>query len=255
MGQNKFEDQMRRQLREREITPSPAAWERLNERLEKEDKKSRSYYWIAGIAASFAAGILILSLVFTNDVIDENPAVVDTPVESIEKTNEDFVLDENEEKEESLNYDVEQIAAEELKETEAGKADETSKENFAESIHQEAAIVEEIKEEQVIENEIAPNGGEKILPQRLEEVIAEVTTEVNAGEEMTEDEVDALLYKAAAEISLERDRENFSKSIDATALLRDVEMELDQEGFREKVFDLLKDGYLKAKTAVANRNF
>jgi len=41
--------------------------------------------------------------------------------------------------------------------------------------------------------------------------------------------------------------------VDASALLLEAEQELDRS-FRDQIFDALKSGYLKAKTAVANRN-
>lgn len=256
MGQNKFEEQIRRQLREREINPSPAAWEQLNTRLEKENNKRIPYYWIGGIAASFAAAVLVFSFFSNNNVIEETPAVVATPVESKQEENKENTFVKKEKPAETNLID-EQIAAEET----SKPGNEQVKRSISNPIvpgvvEQQMASAEEIIEEELsldIENELIVEQ-EEILPQRLEEVIAEVSSEVESGGDMTEAEVDALLYKAAAEISIEREQKNFSDKIDATALLMEVEMELD-EGFREKVFDILKEGYLKARTAVANRNF
>lgn len=254
MGQHKFEEQIGRQLREREITPSADAWNKLNERLDKEEKKSHSYYWIAGIAASFVTGILILSLVFNNSIIEDTPTIVDTPVESAEEENVDNALEVKENKE-PLNSKINQVAAEDLKEPETYKVKKViTAPVIAENAEQRMATTEGVREvQEQVKTEI--NTAEtEILPKRLEEVIAEVSSEVNSNGDMTEAEVDALLYKAAAEISLQRERESLSGKVDATALLMEVEMELEQ-GFREKVFDILKEGYLKARTAVANRNF
>src|SRR5690606_27555850 len=66
-------------------------------------------------------------------------------------------------------------------------------------------------------------------------------------------EVDSLLYAAASQIRTKRNLVRSNGKIDATALLWDVEMEM-EHSFREKIFEVLKDGYLKAKWAVANRN-
>jgi len=72
---------------------------------------------------------------------------------------------------------------------------------------------------------------------------------------VTDAEVDKLLEEAARRISLERYSKNYAAGkIDPQDLLLDVEFELDNS-FRDKIFDMLKEGYSKAKTAVANRNY
>ncbi len=70
--------------------------------------------------------------------------------------------------------------------------------------------------------------------------------------EVTNAEIDALLKKAQQEILQEQ---LFMKgnSVDAMALLTQVEGEMDQS-FRDQIFDALKDGFLKVRTAVATRN-
>lgn len=76
------------------------------------------------------------------------------------------------------------------------------------------------------------------------------------NKEISEDEVDALLAQAASEISRGRKSQFYSSNyeISANALLAEVEDEIYQS-FKAKVFEVLKEGYLKAKTAVANRNY
>jgi hypothetical protein len=94
---------------------------------------------------------------------------------------------------------------------------------------------------------------EKLIQSKLEEVIAATSK----NDKISGDEVDALLAQAASEISRERDRSQFYNSnneISANALLAEVEDEIYQS-FKAKVFEVLKEGYLKAKTAVANRNY
>jgi hypothetical protein len=62
-----------------------------------------------------------------------------------------------------------------------------------------------------------------------------------------------LLTEALTKINIDRSAKSVSVDIDANSLLLDVELELEQS-IREKVFDVLKEGYFKAKTAVVNRN-
>ena len=97
-----------------------------------------------------------------------------------------------------------------------------------------------------------PISEEKIFQSKLEEVIAEAAK----NDKISEDEVDVLLAEAASELSRERNLKSYTSTntINANALLAEVEDEIYQS-FKAKVFEVLKEGYLKAKTAVANRNY
>jgi hypothetical protein len=63
--------------------------------------------------------------------------------------------------------------------------------------------------------------------------------------------VEALLNNARREIETQRILNN--PKVDATALLEDVEWEL-EKSFRDKVFDALGEGFQKVRTAVTERN-
>ena len=69
---------------------------------------------------------------------------------------------------------------------------------------------------------------------------------------VTDAEVNQLLRQAQEEI-LATKVLRYDNSVDATALLADVEGELDKS-FRDQSFDALKDGFVKVRTAVADRN-
>ncbi|MEH6408423.1 MAG: hypothetical protein V7767_14190, partial [Leeuwenhoekiella sp.] len=71
--------------------------------------------------------------------------------------------------------------------------------------------------------------------------------------QVTDAEIDALLKKAQEDIFKERMYNDQTNTVNANALLMEVESELDQS-FREKVFDALKDGFLKAREAIVDRN-
>jgi len=86
-----------------------------------------------------------------------------------------------------------------------------------------------------------------------EEMIAEATSKENITGDISNAEVDALLAEAVTKIRVDRSAKSVSEKIDANTLLLDAQLELEQS-FREKVFDVLKEGYFKAKTAVVNRN-
>ena len=74
----------------------------------------------------------------------------------------------------------------------------------------------------------------------------------NTSQEVTDAEVDSLLRAAQRQILTDKLFAD-SGSVDAMSLLAEVEDELD-ESFRDQIFDALKSGYLKLRTAVADRN-
>lgn len=97
----------------------------------------------------------------------------------------------------------------------------------------------------------------RLLEQMINDKVAELVTQVDVLEQystvtVTDAEVDSLLKWAQEEIL----RENLFKTnttVDATVLLAAVEDELDQS-FRDQIFNSLKAGFIKVRTAVAERN-
>ena len=85
-----------------------------------------------------------------------------------------------------------------------------------------------------------------------EEVVAQVELMETAQQDVSDAEVDSLLRAAQRQI-LTVKLFSESGSVDAMSLLAEVEDELD-ESFRDQIFDALKTGYLKLRTAVADRN-
>src|SRR5690606_33354719 len=93
---------------------------------------------------------------------------------------------------------------------------------------------------------------QEAINSKIEEVIAQVALLEQTDTDITDAEVDSLLLQAQRELfsnNVIRD----DHTIDAMALLADVEGELDRS-FREQLFDMLKEGYFKARNAVATRN-
>jgi hypothetical protein len=70
--------------------------------------------------------------------------------------------------------------------------------------------------------------------------------------QVTDAELDSLLRNAQEAIVREQ-LFNTDKTVNAIALLTEVEDELDQS-FRTQIFQSLKTGFLKVRTAVADRN-
>ena len=246
MGRHNIDTEFGQKLRSREITPKAGSWEKLNSRLEKDTKKSGSYKWMLGIAASFVAGLLILGQFYRMKGVEETPSVVNSPVEIqkevqiIELRNSRLAVEE-----------VQKSASEEriLNENPIDNTPAVRKETISQKVYGIETPSEETEVAEVSKEEIKEN-----LPAGLAEVIASVSSNLANNDDLAEAEVDSLLMMAASRISRERTSYLAGESIDASSLLWDVEMEMEQS-FREKVFDIMKEGYLKARTAVANRNY
>ena len=93
---------------------------------------------------------------------------------------------------------------------------------------------------------------EGLIFQKVEEVVAQVEVMESLQNNVSDAEVDSLLRAAQKQILTDK-LFTQSGSVDAMGLLAEVEDELD-ETFRDQIFDALKDGYLKLRTAVADRN-
>ena len=89
--------------------------------------------------------------------------------------------------------------------------------------------------------------------QKVDQVVAAVQGLQKDKGEVSPEEIDKLFQKAQREIQNRRILEGQTYKVDATALLEDVEWELERT-FRDKVFDALGDGFSKVRTAVAERN-
>jgi hypothetical protein len=92
---------------------------------------------------------------------------------------------------------------------------------------------------------------QEVLTEKISEVIAQVQ-ELERNNGVSEAEIDSLLYAAQKTIITEKLFTENNK-VNAMALLSEVEEELDQS-FRDHIFESLKVGFLKVRTAVADRN-
>lgn len=251
MGQLKFERKFREKLNEREIEPKSGSWEALSARLDSEEKKKNPIFWWIGIAATIIGGILIFGSFFKEPTANY-PGIVNVPVEKSEQEENKIQQKPEEAKPEEIAFEekeeiIETPAREKtLKVSEEATPSLRNNESAVAAVNNTMRMQELILEPEIINAEVPE------FPQTIQNAIAEVVFQESNGN-ITEAEVDALLAIAAAEISQTRNKKFFSESIDAGSLLREAEFEM-EESFREKVFEVLKDGYLKARTAVANRN-
>ena len=254
MGQLKFEKKFSDKLKEREIEPSSGSWEDLRERLDSEEKRKNPLFWWIGIAATIIGGILIFGSFF-KEPVSTSPGIVNIPAEKVEQEENGMQQNPSETKEEKIEaiaFDEKEEIIEPsgnvktLKASKEGKTSKKDNESAVAAVNKNIRMKGPILEPEIIVAEVPE------IPQPIQDAIAEVVLKESSGA-ITEAEVDALLALAAAEISESRNEKFTSENIDAGSLLREVEFELD-ESFRDKIFEAIKDGYLKARTAVANRN-
>lgn len=255
MAPYKLEDNIREKLEAREIKPSSGAWEKLEGKLNAEQPKKKDVGWYY-MAASFV-GILILASVFFSQNFDGSKSqIVNETIELKNPENNAEIIPEHSE--------PTKMASEEIK-TEEVKTD-TKKNDYRNSliaIPQKKSVVEKKLERDKIlanttEEERMPNPEAQIMQQedalfnqKIDEVVASVKNLQEHNNEVTAQEVEQLLMAARRDIQAQRILQ--SPKVDATALLQDVEWEL-EKSFRDKVFDALGEGFRKIRTAVIERN-
>ncbi len=113
------------------------------------------------------------------------------------------------------------------------------------------AIIVEVNQQEREDVQTPPEFSESVLNKKIADVVAQVAL-LERSAEVTDAEVDSLLRNAQEAIVREQ-LFNTDKTVNAMALLTEVEDELDQS-FRDQIFQSLKTGFLKVRTAVADRN-
>jgi len=251
MEADKFERHIKSKLDAREIAPSEAAWQKISKELKSEPStKKPAYFWL-GIAASVAVliGVAVFYLNSGANELPATPELVDTPakpaIEPLEKTKQ-AIPDSD-----SDGLVVQEIPEGAAKDSETlNTVGDSPKVDFGKD-KQEDALVMELNQQESKEVQLPVQASEKLLNKKIAEVVAQVAL-LEQSSQVTDAEVDSLLRNAQEAIF----REQLFKpdqSVDAMALLTQVEEELDQS-FRDQIFQSLKAGFLKVRTAVADRN-
>ncbi|MGI9552551.1 MAG: hypothetical protein ACR2MT_15215 [Aurantibacter sp.] len=256
MERNKFERQFKEQMQNREIRPSANAWKKISAQLEASKKpKNKGVLWYA-VAASFI-GLLIISALFfqsKDNLRDADIQVVDTEKEKPNNVQKNLQFERGDEIEEPLNgIETEAVAVEGNSNQEAiQKKNESTQQDF-EAITDKTTILasKETKNAEVKINTLVQDS-EVRIDLKIAEVLAQVDLLEQNDEAVTDAEIDSLLRTAQQELMTEG---IFKKdnSVDAVALLTEVEDELNQS-FRDQIFERLKLGFFKIRTAVADRN-
>ncbi len=261
----KIEDKMREKFQERELQPSEDAWKRLEARLGPAQTNEGSRKTWMAVAAAFIGIVLLATLIFNNDQVVQGTELVDResgPVpdeKNKQEMDRDLLVPAVEEnssiaEEEVSPQQIQRSKPQQLmpKVSDKNVVSEKGKDEFSEAI---AANTDDRKTEKVEKAVLSPLSKEAAFEElKVEEIVAEVKKLEATDGTITPAEIDALLAQARREIATNRILNSSSGTVDAAALLQDVEIELERS-FRDRVFDALGDGYKKIRTAVVERNY
>ena len=244
MAPVEFEKHIKEKLEERSIDPSSKAWDKISARVEVEVVKKKPFYLRYAVAA-LMAGVLLTSLwVYRQSSFQEpgpqpvvnNPVITPQQVEDNELPGSMTVEETLPEKMEQDNAEVIQLAQQEVsgEVITAGKSEESQI---------DPSLVSETRFEM---------NTDPLLDDKVNEVLNQVIMMEEDRIAVTDAEVDSLLRNAQHELIANNQFTN-QYGVDASDLLAGVEEELDKS-FRDQVFEKLKQGFVKVRTAVADRN-
>jgi len=237
MAKDSVEKKIREVLRERTLAPGENSWNKIEDQLGSSRKTAKKGYWSYGIAAGFI-GILFISIFYLYQPVTE---VI--PAQEVVNTSENNSEVPN-------TFEIQNSLNEEFKNI----SDIVHKDPLQENIQLPKSVIpQSIEQKEFLEENVAEG---IVSLEKVDTKIAEVITQV-ANLEQTQGTVgdatiDSLLRTAQKELLGER-ISGESQSVDAMALLSDVEDELNRS-LRDQLFEKLKDGYVKVRSAIAYRN-
>ncbi|MDW5287477.1 hypothetical protein [Formosa sp. PL04] len=246
MASNNFENKIKNSLEERRLQPSPASWDKLQSQLETPQKKRNSKrYWVMAIAASFIGILLFSTLFFNTDTTPDLPIVDTEPAtDTIIVVAADVI---------EIEESIIEPEIEEFQELEVVKSPSNS------SNH---AVVSQNKEPK---SKKSPNNNasksqvaevQNTIARILQDSVSEFDSKTGLAEQepiSTEDYIEDLLLQAEQDIIADKSIQQAQQTVNSEQLLEHVENDIEYS-FREKVFDAVKTGFVKVKTAVVERN-
>jgi hypothetical protein len=257
MAPIKLENNIREKLEAREIKPSAEAWKKLEAKLDSAQPKRKSYVFYYA-AASFVGLLILASVIFSRNTAEMNNQIVEEKIRQNQPDEDTEIIPNKRNSKEIVSEEknTEKINAEEKQQPVKKEIIQTSGKKSAvdkkiEKMEGIANISNEEMKKPVVKEHLIISEEEKRINNKVEEVVASVKKIKESNTEVTAGEVEKLLNKARRDLQTQRILN--TPKVDATALLQDVEWELDKS-FRDKVFDALGEGFQKVRTAVSERN-
>ncbi|WP_282080852.1 hypothetical protein [Aquimarina algiphila] len=277
MAPLKFEEKIKEKLEQRAIKPSDNSWEQLAAQLDdiQHQKKGSKRVWWYTIAAIFVGVLVMTSIVMNQDPTSKqrDNQFVDNSEEIIKNDNVQVVLDNNTSEKSIKNNDKtvienvdEEVIKENIKKEDIVVVNHSAIKNTSKSVepiksmskaiddnpqYDVVKLAENDKGTTTIREEVLPIDS-LIIEDKVANVIAQIQELQKNNAQVTDEEIDQLLLKAQREITTKKIFQP-SNEVSASALLQDVENELD-ETFKQRVFEALKTGFEKVKTAVVERD-
>jgi len=253
-----LENNIREKLENRELKPSPNAWKKLESQLDENggnrnrNRMAKNWYYIA---ASLVGVLLAVSVFFNRNTVEvENEIVTENTIQRDVLPTETEIATELSDPSKEKEF-TEQSKIKSNQTTEYSKPQPVQKESEVEKKRRKSEALATIsKEENGIDSEKAEDPiikEDPVFNAKVDEVVASVKSLQQRNEEITVEEVETLLENARRKIQAEKILRN--QKVDATALLEDVEWELERD-FRDKIFDVLGEGFNKLRTAISQRN-
>ncbi|WP_405208095.1 hypothetical protein [Aquimarina sp. LLG6339-5] len=275
MAPLKFEDSIREKLEQRSIRPSNGSWDKLEDKLDNQlgQKKIKKYWWV-GIAASFVGLLIVTTFLIrsNNKIKPSNPQFVNVTEEDFNQdVLKDVVVEERIEPEQVSNIietkkEVTEIVVTDLNKEEAKRTEKHENVKKETPKSDQMVIPENIFEEKTneaitfrtdtIDSKLTEESNTldittELIESKVSSLVAKIKELEKNNKKVTDQEIEALLRKAQLEITTQQILK--SNTVSASALLLDVESELD-ESFKNRVFEALKTGFEKLKTTVAERD-
>ena len=237
MAKDSVEKKIKEVLHKRTMAPSENAWSKIEDQLGSPSEVNRKGYWAYGIAAGFV-GILFVSIFLLSQ---HNKEV--TPSEEVVNTTENDADVPDELKIQEAIAEQAENAAVIVQKDPLQEKIQGANEVLVQHVEQR-----KLREEKMVEDFVSL--------EKVDTKIAEVMTQVTILEQtqgaVSDAAVDSLLRMAQKELLGEQVLGE-SQAVDALALLTDVENELNRS-LRDQLFEKLKDGYVKVRSAIAYRN-
>lgn len=245
MASIKFEEQVKKTLEQRKITPSLDSWDTLAKELDNHEKKNnKTSTWWKAIAAIFIGVLFSLTLFFNTNDQHLEPVLVDTKEQPVLKIDEPIIKEKIEEQilianEKPVNKALKSI----------------QKSTSITAIEEPISTNNNYLNTKVAENVRVKNLGIN-LRKNIEEISEEVALvkkpDINKVSDI-DNEVIQLLEAAKKSIAIQQKNDKTSKTIDADALLWSVENNIDLS-LKDKILLAVKTGYKTLTVAYEKRN-
>jgi hypothetical protein len=255
MAPIKFEENIKEKLEQRSIQPSSNAWQSLEQKLNADDKKRiKNKFWWFGVAAS-VIGLLFIIQQFVG-IDNTNQAI---PAIIVESERDTF----NNPKESPIVVkETKQAAPKRPEVINVNRKPHTDVSYKTVNNNRKTKQKTPIKAPVTAKNEEKPKAlkAAKITEVDVTASIANVADSLNNSDtqitaiESSGTEVEVLLNAATKDVQLSDINKTMNTvSIDANALLEDVETEL-PPSMRGQLFKVIEKNFKTVKTAVVTRN-